>query len=388
MAEIHLITGQPGHGKSLYAITLGLAFVREGREVYAAGFKNLDYAATGFKELPHEFPAYDPAEKDDQGRILTKWQQLPHGSVIILDECYDYIPQRGPGRPVPPHVDALARHRHTGHDIILVTQKHDQIDSFVKGLIGQHTHVRRKFGWNAAALRKWDRFSQNVMANDTVAIERWAYPKKNYALYTSATQHSVKKTVPWFVIVLPIMLLAVPALGWYAWHGFKENAGVAPTESGALATGAVGASPRADVVKADENLRARDYATWVHPRIAGQPWTAPAYDQLQVQAMPEVYCIAAEDLDCKCITEQGTTYAMEATLCRTIARNGTYNPFRSRSVRGGDQGQAKGAAPEPRSVLDDAAALPVASAGGSRFKAQTSIPQSYVPPQLTTVDPL
>jgi zona occludens toxin len=384
MAELHLITGQPGHGKSLYAISLGLAFVAEGREVYATGFKGLDYNSTGFKELPYDFTKFDSADRDDQNRILTKWQQLPHGSVIMLDECYDYIPQRAAGKPVPPHVDSLARHRHTGHDIILVTQKHGQIDSFVQGLIGQHTHVRRKFGLNAAALRKWDRFSANVLGNDTTEIQRWVYPKKNYALYTSATQHSVKRKLPWFVFALPIMICVVPLLGWYAWHGFSKQADVTHV-TGALATGAGGASQSGDQSKRDDSLRASDYARWMTARVPGQPWTAPAYDHLQTQSVPEIFCIAVEDMRCKCITEQGTTYALKLDLCRSVAKDGMYNPFKGKAdnERGRDEHSDPSA--QVASVADPRSRLPVIE-GRMAASDYRSLPQTYKPPEETTAD--
>lgn len=384
MAEIKLITGQPGHGKSLYAITLGLAFVAEGRPVYAAGFKDLDYAATGFLPLPDDFRAFDPREKDDNGRQLVKWQQLPHGAVIILDECYDYIPQRGAGKPVPPHIDSMARHRHTGHDIILVTQKHDQIDGFVKGLIGTHVHVRRKFGWNAAVLRTWDRFSSNTMATDTVATERWVYPKKNFTLYKSATVHSVKRKTPWFVWFLPVGVAAVVGLLWLTWHNFSsmgEPPAKAAAVTGAYAPGAVAAG--GGLAAADERMRANNWPAWMAPRVAGQPWTAPAWDGLQPQGVPDLYCIAVDDGRCKCITEQGTAYRVDHRVCQSIALNGVYNPFR----RPLDERQHRGRDARDSVPADAAEYRPVTEALGASSPlggyATSTMRQDYVPAELT-----
>ena len=75
-------------------------------------------------------------------------------------------------------------------------------------------------------------------------------------------------------------------------------------------------------------LRRRDYASWIKPRVKGQPWTAPAYDQLPVQGVPELFCMAVDDGRCTCHTEQGTKYETDPGVCRSIARDGIYNPFR------------------------------------------------------------
>src|SRR5690606_238152 len=60
---ILLLTGQPGHGKTAYAMHRALKLVAEGRLVYAHGIKDLNYETTGFK------PLEDP----------TKWEDLPDG---------------------------------------------------------------------------------------------------------------------------------------------------------------------------------------------------------------------------------------------------------------------------------------------------------------------
>ncbi|MFP7020184.1 zonular occludens toxin domain-containing protein, partial [Xanthomonas hortorum pv. gardneri] len=37
---LYLVTGQPGHGKTAYAIDKAFAFKKEGREIYAHGIKD------------------------------------------------------------------------------------------------------------------------------------------------------------------------------------------------------------------------------------------------------------------------------------------------------------------------------------------------------------
>ncbi len=376
MAQITLLTGLPGAGKSLRAITLGLAFKAEGRTVYAAGFKELDYEATGFLPLPSAFDAFDRANLDDNGLIKPDWMLLEN-AVILYDECYSVMPTRAAGRPVPVHIDALARHRHYNIDLIFVTQKHDQIDVFVRGLVKEHVHVVNKFGFAGAVLKTWGEFQLNTKATAD-ASPFWKYPKQNYRLYKSATTHSIKKKIPWYLWA-PIPLVAL--IGYLVWsvaHNFGAKEAAAPPVAALAANGGGGAS------QADKDLRQRDYAKWLQPRVAGQPWTAPAWDDLKPQGVPDLYCIAVEDGRCECRTEQGTKYNMQAGVCRTIAREGVYNPFR----RPIDQRQA----PEPRRGRGEArerdggperSAVAEGQAGG--YWPKSGIPQEYDPPEHTIV---
>lgn len=377
MAQLELITGVPGDGKSLLAITKGLAFVAEGRTVYAAGFKELDYEATGFLPLPTPFDAFDKSNVDDNGLVKPDWMLL-EDAVIIYDECYSVIPARAAGKPVPVHIDALARHRHYNIDLIFVTQKHDQIDNFVRGLVKRHIHVRRKFGFNGAVLKTWDGFQLNT---DRKADESpyWKYPKANYKLYKSATAHSIKKKIPWYLWA-PIPLLAlIGGLIWYVVHNFGGSAAAAPVAASAANGAGAGLTRDADE-DANKALRRRDYAAWLKPRVAGQPWTAPAYDNLQPQGVPDLYCIAVDDGRCECRTEQGTNYHVEAGICRTIAREGIYNPFR-KSLQEREPPRREPREQARREPEQQAAT----TAQPSGYWPTNTMPQDYAPPEHTIV---
>jgi len=381
MAQITLITGVPGHGKSLLAITKGLAFVAEGRTVYAAGFKDLDYAATGFIPLPTPFETFDRANLDDVQpvpNVRPDWMLL-EDAVIIYDECYSVMPSRAAGAKVPVHVDALARHRHYNIDLVFVTQKHDQIDNFVRGLINEHIHVTRKFGFDGAVLKTWDAFQLNTdRKSDRSPL--WRYQKQNYALYRSATAHSVKKRLPWFVWA-PLPLLAlICGLVWYVVHAFGAQGKAVPATTAAVAAAGGGSAPAQSEDQHDA-LRQRDYAQWIKPRVSGLPWTAPAFDHLRVATVPRVFCAAVEDGDCKCVTEQGTAYVLDKPVCRAMAKGGTYNPFVKPDE---DQRVAEGHRPAGR----DRDYRPDTSGASELGGAVSSWPSSamragYQPPELT-----
>ena len=82
-----------------------------------------------------------------------------------------------------------------------------------------------------------------------------------------------------------------------------------------------------------------DYAKHHLPRFGVMPWNAPAYDDRQITADPQLYCLSSmqgedangdwQDFTCTCLTEQGTAYEITQGECRTLARKGPiYNPYR------------------------------------------------------------
>ncbi len=115
-------------------------------------------------------------------------------------------------------------------------------------------------------------------------------------------------------------------------------------------------------------MRQEDYAKWIRPRVDGVPWSAPAFDHLEVKAVPQVFCVASDDLRCVCHTEQGTRYAMKAVACREIAANGMYNPFIDGTAGGGGDSR--------QSASSDANQ---GQGGGSVAPAQRGLPAGAYP---------
>lgn len=325
---IYLLTGQPGHGKTLRGLEMALEFKDQGRMVYACGTPGLDYAKTGF--LPLE------SAKD--------WQELPDNSVIFIDECYTVFPNRAANSSPPPHVEALARHRHRGFDFVLVCQLGNQIDPFLRGLVDQHTHVRRKFGFKAAVLKTWDHYEANPLKQDG-SNRTWRHPKKvmERQLYTSTTQDTTKKRLPWYFIALPLLLAYVGYVFWKISSGGLFSDDSAPVSSaqaatldGATAAPAAGAPGMA--AAPSKAISREEYLTNLTPRVETLPYSAPAFDGRRVMSDPLVACMstgAGEDVDgnhreasCECMTEQGTRYKLDEHYCRQIARYGPpYNPY-------------------------------------------------------------
>lgn len=317
---IKFITGLPGAGKSLRAVELIVQARKEGRAVYVCGLDgiNLELGCEGI-DSPNA------------------WEQLPDGSLVVIDEAQKWWPQRRSGDP-PAYIRALSEHRHHGFDFIIVTQHPAMVDKYVRTLCGEHEHVLRQFGMSAAKLVTWsecydDPQSQSTRDRGTAKV--WRYPKELFQHYKSATLHTVKARIPFRMKVIPVAALLVVALGVYAFRtvmgmgGPAIDAGVSvgvPANVLAPGAGAPAASKRGPDMFASVDA-------YVHaqiPRVPGQPWSAPIFDGREPAASPELYCISSETLKCICHTEQGTRYRIDARQCLAIVHGGgTYNPFRA-----------------------------------------------------------
>ncbi|MCD5967628.1 zonular occludens toxin domain-containing protein [Stenotrophomonas maltophilia] len=353
---LYLVTGQPGHGKTAYALDKAFKFQKEGRAIYAHGVKDLDYSKAGWSYLD------DPKQ----------WETLPDGAVILLDECYTVFPNRNPGAAVPPHIQAMATHRHRGFDFIMVAQQGLQLDPFLRGLYEEHVHVRQTSVIRSKTkLKRWNQYQSNVQAACNDELD-WVRPKYVFDYYTSTTLVTTKRQIPmwirWVALGVVVLLVLLLTIRWYfsskiARYDAERPAAASPLDgSGPVsAPSAAGAGAGAAVTY---NTTA-EYAKAHLPRIGTMPWTAPIYDQRGVTTDPQLYCISSlEGLDgegkrteasCTCLTEQGTRYELSQPECRTLARNGApYNPYKSQQV-----------APMPAPLVQPVAAMPVPAVAGN-----------------------
>ena len=313
---ILLLTGQPGHGKTAYAIFRALKLVEEGRLVYAHGIKDLNYESTGFKQLE------DP----------TKWEDLPDGSVVLIDECYSTFPSRAPGKAVPGHVDAMARHRHRGFDFILIAQQGLQLDSFLRGLVEEHIHVRRKFGTKATKLKRWTHYQNNVNGPCADADD-WIRPSHVFKHYTSTVVDTTKLHIPRWIRLIALTLAILAVLGYALVHGLKskytEAKEAAASVSGAAGTGRGTRTGAGGLLT--PMATADEYLALMRPRVESIPASAPLYDGRAVKQYPRAYCIASghDGRDgCSCFTQQATRVQMHPDACRKLAREGgEFDPF-------------------------------------------------------------
>ena len=319
---LYLTTGANGAGKTLNT----LKWVRdrqlaENRPVYY----------NGRFELTAEF-GWEKIEFAD-------WQKCPDGSIILLDECHNDLPVRKGGAPVPDEVKMLAEHRRRGFDFYLITQHPQNIDLFVRRLIGSpgwHRHLKRTFGVDMVSVLEWAAVNDACEKNGsgkTGKVSMVAFPKEVYKWYKSASLHTGKKSIPKQVYYLAVLVPLIAVLGWFAFQKLMPKpppsvvplvtpAGVSMLAGGRAPGGSSAARP----------LTTAEFVASYEPRIPGLAHTAPRYDDVQkvAQAPKPAACIdgtrpGSGKRSCECWTQQATVLPVPDFLCRQIAAGGYFD---------------------------------------------------------------
>lgn len=259
------------------------------------------------------------------------WQNLPDGSLFIIDECQEYFPIRGREKP-PEWIEQLARHGHRGLDFVLITQGPMLIDAFVRNLVQTHYDVVRVFGTSACTIHEWptgvyDQCRKNSKGSTT---HLWKYDKSLYSLYKSSAEHNVKVNVPARVLLLGALPVLIGGVLWWLTHRHSEVPAVPGAEPAASAPMIQPGEPGRTMTAAPSHYAQADF----RPRVAGLPHTAPAYDHLTtpVEAPYPAYCISlGPEYDCECYTQRNTRLHVPRPLCETIARDGFFAYWREAS---------------------------------------------------------
>lgn len=344
--SITLYTGLPGSFKTSHLVRDLLHAVKtSGRPVYACGIDGLD-PALGV----HPFEAdqwNDPLHDGDCACTCTASDRvhrhvIPDGSILFIDEAWKWFghlsaPSRG---ATPQHVLQLAEHRHRGIDMVWTAQSPVQIYPFARGLIDRHIHLVRRFGTNFVDAFEWPQLCESISARSLSQAIRStrAAPTDGHQHYKSASIHTIKRRIPLRVIAIPLLFAAALFLAIVAYRYLHNRAQPAvATTSINDAAPPMDASRIPSASEATAGIRtAADYTRMYTPLIAAIPWSAPAYITRPAVSQPTVACMSSTaGLDanghespgsCHCITDQGTTYALDDTTCRSVARNPPYNP--------------------------------------------------------------
>lgn len=304
---IRLITGMPGHGKTLWVVTelARLADEHASRPVYVRGIGGL--------KVDH----VDLADGRD-------WNKCPDGALIVIDEAQSAFPTRGASTP-PQWVSDLAVHRHRGIDLWLITQHPGNIDSFVRErLIEEHIHVMRVMGTQSSMVYKWHEVQTDPRSQASKAaaiVTPFPFPKASFDLYSSAVMHTGKSRLPFGKLgLIAACIVAVPLL---AIGAFSLLPGATPVEPPSVLPSpqAAAALPVSSAMSADQWLARYE------PRVPYRPESAPAYDRLIESAPPpKLWCMDVEVRGCVCYTDQMTLWqGVAPATCKRIARNGIYH---------------------------------------------------------------
>lgn len=283
---ITLITAVPGSGKTLLAVGLIVDYIAEGRHVFH-NIAGLQVHKFSRPDLIHDAP--------------SDWRDTPHGSVVIYDECqqphlYPATAQRG--AVDDERLTAMETHRHSGHDLIFITQAPTFLHHHARKLVGQHIHLYRGGGSKIVARYEWSHVCDNP--NDRREQERadfraFPFNKAHYELYQSSTIHTHKFKIPRKLIILGIFILSLVSFLFYL--GYDSF----------LVTG--------EFHKQTESQPAQ-----VQARAAAVPtiysWAAAE------PAVPVAGCIANQDRSrCQCFSDGGVTLTLEHSQCLSILNN-------------------------------------------------------------------
>lgn len=318
---IYMYTGANGAGKTQYILRHAVT-LRAGsdRPIYAIGVKGLDYPAAQM------FPLED----------VTKWEELPDNSIVIVDEAQDYIPRRDYKKPEPEWVKQLAKHRHRGFDFILGTPQAMMVDHFVRRLLTRHFHVKRKSARRSLVL-EWDTYQDKP---DDFLRQRQAQKSlrkldaEMWKLYQSATLHTHRARLPWQVALLVVL---VPFVCWMVWLGVSGIGDTAAAAEGAQ--GAPAPAPTAAFLQGSDGgwgesegevvvVSAVEWAAQFEPRVPGIPYSAPAYDGRPIVEVPVPLCMEVVGEHCRCYTQQVTRLDVDQETCLRIVRDGLFDPYR------------------------------------------------------------
>lgn len=330
---IEFYTGLPGNGKTAFMVERLIAESKKAqRPIVAAG---IDGLAPG-----HAYILDDPRRWNDRGPDGE--YLVPDGSLVFIDEAWKWFGHLHDAsrQATPPHVLALAEHRHRGLDFVWTTQQPNQIYPFARALGSRHTHVVRRFGTQYCDLYTWEELNEDVKSSakrENAVKQTRMLPKEVFDQYKSATLHTIKRRIPFKLFVLPLAIVLSAGSAYFAYQHFKPDAVAARlSEKGASAAQAAPPPSEQPRDQGDEApLTAAEYVQRQQARIASAPWTAPLYDERPVTSDPQLFCMSGGEPQgpgCRCYTEQATVYELPLDECKRIAKVGPiYNPFKERS---------------------------------------------------------
>ncbi len=307
---ITVITGAPGSGKTTALVSL-LSELSKDRAVYCSGIPDL--------LIPHvDLP--DP----------TTWvNDVPDGSIIVIDEVQRVWRPRGPGSKVPLDISALETHRHRGLDFYIITQAPRLIDTNVRALVGRHVHLR-ELGILGRRWYEWPEISENCQSawKNAPIKKKYKLDKSIFGQFKSASVHIKPiRSVPWMLAVAVAALIATVFLSYFAYSSIsgklKPPLPITQPSSGtaSMSTSALSSNQSQTV--------AYDTSAFV-PRVSNRPESAPLYDHLRkVVNMPVISgCMCIGD-KCKCYTDQGTDAGLSSSEAKEWLLNPPFNPYQA-----------------------------------------------------------
>lgn len=321
---ITLITGGPGMGKTALAVKM-LVDQYSTRPI----FTNIRGLTLPHSPLPL-LAEWTHQETTTAGTVEHRFS-FPAGAVLLIDECQSIYPPRSNGSHVPPHVAALATHRHTGIDIILITQGSGLIDAFarfqVKG--GLHIFLRSSF-LGRYRYERTERINEDDKTELSLCSKRkYKLPKEVFNLYKSAELHTKPPRAKLPLAFFLLFLAAAIGSGLAYKASTRISSAVNPDNEKPLAseTAPWAAQPTTGAVTEASAVPASLILAMM-PTDAFNPLSAPLYADVLPPVVPPavIGCIASSRF-CTCYTQQQTKLMIPETQCRARVAGRYYDPY-------------------------------------------------------------
>lgn len=312
--SITLVTGTPGAGKTLHAVsTLLPAFAAQ-----SIGASNRRILVDGIKDLIVDHEMMPPTiynamtEKitcDGQG-VLNWWEWCKPGDVIVIDEVQRMWRPRGNGSKVPQMIAELETHRHRGVDFIIITQHPMLLDQNARRLVDRHIHIRRMWGGNRAVRYEWDHCSSPDKVGDA-GKSYWPYPKDAFKYYKSSELHTKQGgKAPAALFIFALAVFALPAAAYFGVSGVKGMLSPVPKDAHLAASNSL--STHAKQSAKGETVSVASGPLAVVPLVA-----TPAQPEKTVVVFQG--CISTVKR-CQCFTVDGLAAKVDESMCRMSAR--------------------------------------------------------------------
>lgn len=230
----HLITGRPGHGKNIYALTF-----LEQQE-----FINYDKETKTFSstiDRPLFFIAFDginivdstTAKYEDLDDLPTDQEndntsKFPDNSVIVIDEAHRYSPKSTNKEGFTSFVSFLKIHRHYGFDFIFITQSQKDLNIDIRNLVENHFRVNRPFGTQKSFVNHYlgAETSENKQPVKQ-SSKPFVLDRRFFEVYKSASIHNYKSSIPkkYYVFIAMFILFIgfIISKGIYVYDAFSSG---------------------------------------------------------------------------------------------------------------------------------------------------------------------
>lgn len=293
---IILITGVPGSFKTLFALDLLTKSDFLGRSVYS----NIDGSS------------HSPIPNDD-------WRETPEGSLVIYDEAQTFFPSSGKsGLSSDPRVIALDQHRHSGHDIIFITQRYTLIHHHIRNFVGRHYHLVRKSKSLATLYTNGEVFNpDDKKMIKTVTTSLFTAPVSLFTAYKSSSLHTKVQTgirLPrWVWVALIIFFIGV-------YFVYRSGSSFITQSTSTASSSIKTVSNSAPIPSASSFVPSP--ATFTPPSSAPNS-TPDAPNFVKTGYLPLKGCIASAS-SCQCYDSSGNPVLLTPDLCTSAVASHGY----------------------------------------------------------------